>query len=208
MKIRQIVVGILLITGFLCLVVVIAMPLIAQLHFDSAERLIAGYLWKDAETQLVEAMKMDPYDSRYPAKLGEFLFTQAGYKGNQTPLLKKSEGYYERAVALNPRCAEYFVKMGEIDVSLFLEDPANKESLKSAFDDFKRAIADDPNGFSTAYAVGYSGLAAWKYLSEKEKAIVIDRLKYSLKQCPWYYEYIYPRVIEETGSTAILGSVK
>ena len=126
------------------LAIAISAPFMAEARLYAAEKLSDGYLWKDAEIQLVEAMKIDPHDSRYPARLGEFLFTQAGYKDNQTPLLKKAEGYYERAAALNPRCAEYFVKLGQIDVDLFLID--------KAFENFRRAMADDPNGFNTAYA--------------------------------------------------------
>ena len=105
MKIIRTAVNFALISAVVCLLVVIMISLFAQVQFDLAEKLITKYLWKDAEAKLGLAIKIDPYDSRYPARLGEFLFTQAGYKDNQTPLLKKAEGYYRRAAALNPRCA-------------------------------------------------------------------------------------------------------
>src|SRR3989338_3933990 len=191
-------INIFLIISFACLAIIIRAPFIAEARFDAAERLIAGYMWKDAEKRLGEVIKIDPYDSRYPARLGEFLFSQSGYKDNNIPLLNKAEEYYGRASGLNPRCAEYFTKQGQINLAIFLEDPSSMGLIRRAFANFKKAIEDDPNGFNTAYAVGYSSLSAWKYLNESEKGIAIDRLRYSLKQKPWYSEYIYPHILRET----------
>lgn len=205
---KRISINIILIIAFAALSFIVLTSLIAEIQFGSAEKLIAKYLWKDAEAKLALAMKIDPYDSRYPARLGGFFFTQSGYKHNKTQLLNKAEKYYERAAALNPRHAEYYTKLGQIKLSAFLEETSKTEFIRDAFTDFKKSIEDDPNGFNNAYAIGYSGLSVWKYLNEGERALVMDRLKYSLKQKPWYSEYIYPRVIKETGSAESLGSVK
>ena len=204
MKLKRISISIILIFEFFCLAVVIIMPLLAEIQFNSVEKLIAKYLWKDAEAKLEIAMKIDPYNSRYLARRGEFLFTQSTYKDNPIPLLKIAEEYYGRASGLNPRCAEYFTKQGQINLAIFLEDPSSMGLIRRAFANFKKAIEDDPNGFNTAYAVGYSSLSAWKYLNESEKGIAIDRLRYSLKQKPWYSEYIYPHILRETQDPELL----
>ncbi len=205
---RQIALNAVLIVTFAGIFFILLTPFLAQTQFDSAEKLIAKYLWKDAEAKFELAIKIDPYDSRYPARLGEFLFTQSGNKHNKIQLLNKAEKYYERASALNPECAEYYTKLGQIKLSAFLEETSKTEFIKYAFANFRKAIEDDPNGFNTAYAVGYSGLALWKYLDESERAIVVGRLKFSLRQRPWYSEYVYPRVIEKTGDAQLLGSGK
>lgn len=204
---KRILINAIMAAAFICVPVIVIVPFMAEIRFNAAKKCVAGYLWIDAEKRMEEVLKIDPYDSRYFSSLGEFLFIQAGYKDNQASLLKKAEVYYERASLLNPRCAEYFVKQGQIYVSLFLEGQ-RKEYIEKAFNNFRKALANDPNGFNTAYAVGYSGLAVWKYINENERALVIDRLRFSLKQKPWYSDYIYPRVIEETGSAKILESVE
>lgn len=211
--------NIILISGLFCLAVVIFMPLFAETHFNSAERLIAEYLWKDAEAEVELAIKIDPYDSRYPARLGELLFTQSMHKDNPVPLLRRAEWHYRRAAELNPGNAGYFVKLGQIYINLFIDTQdfgrgglnlpyidmePGRAYIDKTFENFRKAIERDPNGFNTAYAIGYSGLSVWKYLNEDERAIVIDRLKFSLKQKPWYSEYIYPRLMQETGNAKLL----
>jgi len=206
-------INILLIVAFICLAAVITMLFMAEARFGAAERFVSGYLWKDAGKSMEDAARIDPYDSRYPAGLGEMLFTQAGYKDNQTPLLQQAEKYYLHAVALNPRCAEYFTKLGQIYISLFVDEQKavskgqHGRYIDKAFENFKKAIENDPNGFNIAYTVGYSGLSVWMRLNESEKAIVVDRLKYSLKQKPWYSGYVYPRLLQETGNTKLLESI-
>ena len=201
---RQISINVILIASFAAVSFIIFTPLIAEIQSDSAETLITRYLWKNAQEKLEVAMRFDPCDSRYPARLGEFLFTQSTYKDNPLPLLKKAQGYYERAARLNPNYAEYFTMLGQIKLAVFLEDPSGKKLIEDSFSYFKKAIGDDPNGFNTAYAVGYPGLSVWKYLNANERAVVIDRLKFSLKQKPWYSGYIYPQVLRETGNPKLL----
>lgn len=133
-------INIFLIILFICLAVVIIAPFMAQAQFDAAERLVAGYMWKDAEKRMGEAIKIDPYNSRYPARLGEFLFSQSGYKDNPIPLLKTAEEYYSRASGLTPRYAEYFTKQGEINLAIFLEGPSNTELIRRAFANFKKRL--------------------------------------------------------------------
>ncbi|MFA5142990.1 MAG: carbohydrate-binding domain-containing protein [Candidatus Omnitrophota bacterium] len=220
---RRVFINVILSVAFAAVSFIILTPLLAEVQFYSAEKLITKYLWKDAEDRLILAIKTDPLNSKYPARLGEFLFTQSAYKDNPLPLLKKAQGYYERAARLNPRCAEYFTRLGRICVSLFIgtQDSGRRGGLNlpysdaesgrgyidNAFENFKKALADDPNGFNAAYGTGYSGLAAWKYLNEDERAFVIDRLKYSLEQKPWYSVYIYPQVLRMTESPELLGMI-
>ena len=144
MKIKQIAVIIVLMAGFVCLVAIVIAPFMAELRFDSAEKLIAQYRWKDAEADLGQAIAIDPYNSQYPARLGEFLLVQASYKGHKTPLLKKAEEYYRRASLLNPRCAEYFVKLGQICMILFTEGHGaggmGQGYISEAFKNFKEPL--------------------------------------------------------------------
>lgn len=212
-KIRHIFIGTALILVFASIIIVTLMPLLAQIQFDSARKLISRYLWQSAEKKLGLAGRMDSFDSRYPAALGEFLFTQSSYKDNKTPLLKEAAKYYERAACLNPRCAEYYVKLGQMYVSLAVEGQGSggkgqvKAYTENAFENFKKAVENDPKGFNTAYAVGYSGLAVWKELKEGGRAVVIDRLKYALKQKPWYSQYVYPRLLQETKNAGLLEKI-
>ncbi|MDD5136696.1 MAG: carbohydrate-binding domain-containing protein [Candidatus Omnitrophica bacterium] len=201
---RRISINLILIAAFAAISFAILVPLFAEVQFYSAEKLITKYLWKDAEEKLLLAIKTDPINSKYPARLGEFLFTQSAYKDDPAPLLKKAEEYYRRAAALNPRRADYFTKLGRIKLALFLEDPSGKKLIKDAFGYFKKAAANDPNGFNAAYEAGYSGLAVWKYLNEDEKALVVGRLKCSLENKPWYSEYIYSQVLRMTEDPELL----
>ena len=210
---KKLLISVVLLFGFVCLVSIILISLFAAIQFESAEKLITQYRWKDAECNLELAMNTAPYNSQYLARFGEFLFTQAGYSDNQMPPLKKSTEYYSRAARLNPRCAEYFVSLGRIYVGLFMNEQRDggakqgKEYINKAFNNFRKALVNDPNGFNTAYAIGYSGLAVWNNINESEKALVVDRLRFSLKQKPWYSEYIYSQVLRETDNPEIIESI-
>ncbi|MDD3905695.1 MAG: carbohydrate-binding domain-containing protein [Candidatus Omnitrophica bacterium] len=205
--IKQVAISVILISVFAVVSFVVVVPFPAETQFNSARKLVAEYLWKDANAKLEQAIAIDPFNSQYPAALGEFLFTQSNYKDNKAPLLKAAAKCYERANCLNPRCAEYYAKLGQINIRLFIDGAGKKKYLDKAFEDFRKAIENDPNGFNTAYAVGYSGLAVWKELKEEERVMVIDRLRYALKQKPWYSQYIYPRLLQETRNVELLESV-
>lgn len=212
-KIGQVLIGAALITAFVSIIIVTLMPLLAQIQFDSARKLMSRYLWQSVEKKLEIAAKMDPLDSRYPAALGEFIFTQSKYKDNKTPFLKRAAGYYERAIRLNPRCAEYYVKLGQVYVSLAVEEPGTRDQgpgmiyVNKACENFRKAVENDPSGFNTAYAVGYSSLAIWDSLSREARALAIGRLKYALSQKPSYAEYVYPSLLQKTKDITLIASI-
>jgi len=60
-----------------------------------------------------------------------------------------------------------------------------------AMKNFRKALKNDPNGFNVSYSVGYGGIKIWKFLERREKELVLDRLRYTLKLRHWYLEYIY-----------------
>ena len=203
---KQIAINIVLVVFVLCSIAAVSIPFISELRYNSGEKLISRYLWKEAEDAMKDAIRIDPYNSRYRAGLAAFLFNQAKYKDNKTPLLNKAYWLYDNAAKLNPSNAEYLVKQGQVSLSLFVEIQ-KPGYIKLAFDNFKKAVMNDPNGFNTAYAVGYSGLAVLTKLSESDRALVTGRLKYSLAQKPWYSEYIYPHVMRQDGSAELLSSI-
>ena len=49
MRFKRMAINIFFIIAFVILDLVIIAPFIAETRFDAAERLIAGYMWKDAE---------------------------------------------------------------------------------------------------------------------------------------------------------------
>lgn len=202
---RRITFNIILAAGFICLAIWIIRPFMADMYFTRAQKTAATYQWAKAHTRFAKAISRDPFDSRYYAGLGEFLLYQSNYTGFKRPLLKKAEGLFENAIKLNPGCADYWVKLGQIQLNLFIENKnAEPELIKSGFDRFRQALKNDSNGFNVSYQVGYAGIVVWKFLNDGEKALILDRLRYSLKLKRRYSKHIYPSLWKVTGDFKLL----
>src|SRR3989338_7837685 len=206
--IRRITFNIILITVFIFSAAAIIRPLAAELCFDRAQKLVSGYQWTKAETEFEKAISIDRFNSLYPAELAGLFLRRGDYEKGWIRIndLKKSEGLYEDALALNPHHAEYAIGLGQAQLGLFLETGENKYKNIS-FDNFKRALASDPNGFNVSYQIGYAGIAVWKAMDNKEKVFILDRLKYSLKLKPSYSKYIYPKLWQYTGDFKLLTQI-
>ncbi|MDP3731757.1 MAG: carbohydrate-binding domain-containing protein [Candidatus Omnitrophota bacterium] len=193
-RIRQIGVNIIL-SGFLILsAFIIVGPLLAELRFNSAE-------FKDT-------IRMDSFNSRYPAGFGESVLNETRHPGNKAPHLNDALRLYRRALELNPRCADYSLKLGQIELILFLEDKTKTTLLKNALGNFRHSIENDPNGFNISYSIGYAGISVWKFLNKEEKQFISSRLEYSLKVKPWYSKFIYPKLWTETKDIGLLQQIE
>jgi len=146
------------------------------------------------------AIKMDKLNSEYAAALGNFLFDSIKDGGGKEKRNKIQE-LYKAASRLNPYHADYYIKLAQIQITIFFESKKNGECLNSlkalayeAISNLRYAVKSDPNGFNVSYSAGYAGLSLWKYLSEKDRSFVLDRLFFSLKLKPWYGSYMYPKL--------------
>lgn len=179
--------------------------LAAECRFNAAEKLAAAYLWEKADAKFKEAVALDPFDARHLAGYADFLRAVAPYRDEEISLLMKAEKLYRRAYKLDPMNAEYPLRIGEIEVKLFLKDKkAHRNGLKTGLDYFKKALEDDPNGFNISYEIGNRGIEAWSYLDEESKELVCQRLRYVLSQKRWFWEYIYPWVWQQAQDFQVL----
>jgi hypothetical protein len=68
----------------------------------------------------------------------------------------------------------------------------------------KKAVKYDPNGFNSSYTAGYMAMVLWGSLSENDKDLFLNKLKYVLRLKPWHQTYIYPQVWDETRDGTLL----
>lgn len=185
-----------LIAVFVLLMAAITLPFIANAQFNIGQQLEANYRWKRAGEKYELVMKLDPFNAKYLVGLGEFVTRKSAYHKDEISYLKQAKRLYEHALQFNPRYVECYLKLGESKI--------NKNEIGDAFNDFGKALKNDPNGFNTSYLIGYSGISIWNLLDESEKELVLARLKYNLKTQPWYYEYIYPHLWKSTKDVKLL----
>jgi len=198
-KTRQVLINVALIVVFVFLAGAIIFYFLADIQVSIAHNLEKDYRWKKAKEKYRLATKLDPFNSEYFLAYGNFLMYQNNYGKSRTGLPGEAEELYENAIKLNPECAECYLKLGTALIS--------ENKIDKAFKNFKKALENDPNGFNTAYVAGYFGLSIWTHLNENEKMIMLDRLRYGLKLRPWYSEYIYPRLLQETQSGKMLNLI-
>lgn len=165
-----------LIAAFCVMIMIVIRPLSAELRFSAAKDLVKHYKWVQAEKEFRNAITLDPFNSYYSRELGNFLYAQSGYYGYREPMLREAEGFFRRAIDLDPRDAESWVKLGLIEM--------HRAAYGKAFENFRRAAADDPNGFRTSYDIGLSGLGAWNDIGESDKLFVVGRLKAAMMARP------------------------
>lgn len=201
------------------LVIVVVAPLVADMQFNIAQKREGSYRWRMAETKYRLAVKLDPFNTSYLTKCGNFLAQQSAYRIDTFLLLKEAEELYERALWLNPGNARYAVRLGEIQIEIFrnivkmgenklklngknsdgVETTKNTvemsgNEIAEAMQNFRRALENDPNGFNTSYLIGYAGMSAWDFLNGDEREEVLTCLKHTIKEKHWYREYIYPQI--------------
>ncbi len=197
--IKKAAVNVILTAVFCLLVVVLVRPLLAELSFNSAEKLVKGYKWAPAAEKFQEAIRFDPFNARYFSGLGNFFMLEAKYRDNKTPALMAAKRCYERALALNPRDAESCLQLGLIAL--------RDRSIDAAFAYFRKAVQNDPNGFNIAYPIGFTGVGFWKHLDAEDREFVVNRLRFSLIAMPWYANRIYDKAWKSAGDFKILQKI-
>jgi len=201
---KNVILNTILAAGCACLIALIQIPLAAEIRLLSAEDLIAKYRWKAAEARLEETIRINPFDARYPARLGEFLLMQSEYTDNKLPLYQRAEKYFKRASAIDRGNAAYPLRLGQI---YFLMSDGARQYIDKALGFFKRAEADEPKGFNVPYAWGYYGLTVWRSLNEQERTDVIGQMKRALKLRPWCAEFAYTQILSRTKDPALIDMV-
>lgn len=185
----------------------------AEGHLGRAERDVARYRWQRAEREFALAMAADAESAVYPGAYADFIVMQSALRDDPVPWLGRARGLYRRAAELDGTSARYPARRAEAalaearcairrierDGRIAAEmDPHGQSLVRSAFADFRRALANDPNGFVTAFAIGYGGLTYWHFLDAAEKELVIDRLRFVLACRPDHARYIYPKLWRRT----------
>ena len=124
---------------------------------------------------------------------------QSFYREDEALWLTQAEELYKKALDINPGCAEYSLKLGEIQLKI------EGRSVDEAFKNFVRALENDPNGFNTSYSMGYAGIGIWDLLNNSERELILDRLKFIIEKYPWYgFNHIYPRLWKYTKDFELL----
>ena len=198
---KRISINIILIIVFILLLTVIILPFAAEMEFRKAGQLEEDYRWKKAGEKYQTALRLDPFNARYVSKAGDFLARQAIVRRkDRTSLLKRAEKLYERACRLNPGYAEYWYKLGKIQLDkTMLTGSFTVDSLQfTVVENFRKAIEKDPYNLRNNYLVGNSLLTVWNSLGEKEKNFALSRLKYILRSRPWRRDSVYSAVLYHT----------
>ncbi len=188
--IRIIFIDLLIVSLFCLLSIVIMRALLAEVSFGEAQKLVAEYKWTRATPEFEEAIRLDPFNARYYAGLGNFLLKQSRHRDHRKLLLDRAEALYREAVRLNPGEGMYWVRLGQMTAG---------SDTKEGFVYFRKAVANDPNGFNVNYEVGYAGVAVWKYLNADERDFILAGLKRALEAKPWYAKDIYIRLWKASG---------
>jgi tetratricopeptide (TPR) repeat protein len=206
---NSIAVKILLTAIFILLAAVITAPLIADLQFNAAQRLAQKYLWQEAQKKFQVAMRVDPFNAPVAVGFADFLKDISLNRADGNALLINSGRLYERALELDPFNAEYALGLAETELALFTRNKSKDNNvLKSALDNFKLALENDPNGFNVSYAVGYAGISVWDKLDAPGRKLVLDRLKYCLEIKPWYSEGIFSYIMQSTKDSGLLREIR
>ena len=196
---KRLVINIVLILLILLVAGAVIRHFYADKQYRAAKRLEKAYLWKGAEESFDSAIELAPFNSEYLSEYGNFLMLQSFYREDEALWLIQAEELYKKALDLNPGCAEYSLKLGEIQLKI------EGRSVDEAFKNFVRALENDPNGFNTSYSMGYAGIGIWDLLNNSERELILDRLKFIIEKYPWYgFNHIYPRLWKYTKDFELL----
>jgi len=162
-----------------------------------AKSLETNYRWEEAGKRYEYSIIIDPFNAEHFAGFGKFLLQKAGYSQglNRINLLVRAIDLYKKAIILDAATSEYYFNLGTCQIGLFLENKDKYMSkLAEGLSNFKKAITNDTNGFNASYSFGYLAMSVWDYLADEDKALALDKLKYSLSIYPEYHIYVYPKL--------------
>lgn len=201
---KKLIVNIILITVFIFLASAVISAFLAEASFNKAQAMDTSYRWKNAGKKYQLAIKANPFDSHYLAEYGRFLANRSIYNKDKIYWLNEARNLYSRAQKINLEFAEYYLRLGQIQIGIFRNRPyeatLNKTEIDEAFGNFRKALKYDPNGFDAAYSIGYSGMTIWSFLNDYEKKLVVDKLRYAISLCFWYCDIIFPAMWKNTAN--------
>ena len=166
-SIKRKLVNFILIDGFVFFSAIIVIPFLAEMEFSNAQKYVLDSRWEESDRAFQNSIRLDPFNAKYPYGFSEFLVSRSFAAKDRMSLLKKAEGLCVRALELNPVNSEYYIKLGQVELDI------DKNNADDAFNNFKSALNNDPNGFGAAYAVGYACLTAWDRLNDNQREIFI-----------------------------------
>jgi len=193
-----------LFAGVACLFIT---SLLAEIKFDRAQKFVSEYRWQLAEKEFKEAIRLNPYNSKYPSAQANFLSNQVAYLDDKVSYLRKIEELYGEALKLSPRMSDYAVRLGQAQLMLYLQEKTDTRLIENAFNNFRKAVQNDPNGFNPAYMAGYAGISVWEKLNEEDRKFILDRLRYAIKIKPYYSVFIYSKLWKYANDFAFLKKV-
>lgn len=192
---------------FIPLAVLLLLPWAAQRQFRQAQKLKASYLWDKSRQKFQRAILLNPLDASLSAGYAEFLKGISPYRPQES-LLEEAAAWYERALELDPLDAQYSLGLGEAELMLFVNSKErNSPLLPKALKHFRRALENDPHGFNVSYEIGYRLVGVWSDLTEEDKNLAVERLKFALAQYPWLHLYVYPWVWLNTRDFMVLKQI-
>ncbi|MBM3254146.1 MAG: hypothetical protein FJZ16_07830, partial [Candidatus Omnitrophica bacterium] len=106
---NKIIINIALILVLVFLIIIIAMPFLAELQFSQGAELEKHNL-QMAENKYLAATHLNPFDSEYFAKKADTLVNKKVFMSRERILLlKNAEKLYQAAINLNPQHADYWL---------------------------------------------------------------------------------------------------
>jgi len=178
---KRLIINIILISLFILLGIVIVLPFLAEVDFNTGKALEATYRWQRAGEKYQQAVHLNPLNAEYFAKAGDFMLRQSKYREGQERISwhKRAEKLYERACQLNPKYAENWYLLGKTQITQVInrdytdEGEINRDEVNSAMENFREAIEKDPYNFRNNYLVGYDMFTVWDSLDDADRSKVI-----------------------------------
>ena len=187
--------------SFLLIAAILALSYISDGYFRQAQQLEERLQLEKAGRLYSLAMRSDPLNAQYPAALGELLLRQSELAGHDISLLRRAESMYARALRLSPLSAEYTLGLGKAQIGM------GKEKIGTAFENFRKALINDPANLNISYAAGYAAMTGWRELTDGQKAFAVERLNESLIKRPEYYKFIYDIAWANSGDFETLKAI-
>jgi hypothetical protein len=202
-SIRQLAVNTALMAAFSFSAVIIVIPFVSELEMNAAKRYAAANQSQKAEEKFLNSIRIDPFNADRAARYGEFLLSQDKANDSKGLFLEKAKALYGRAASLNPANAEYWLKLGVIELRL---DMSSLDSGKTGkiMGYFRKAFENDPNSVYISYSIGYTALSLWDLLDYEDRKFVLKRLRYTVTMCPYYSHYIYAKLWRHTKNFALI----
>jgi len=213
--VKRITVNVLLLCACSAIIAVLLLIFRADAAFNKAVTLEDAYRWKEAERCYKLAIRLNPFNSEYPAAYGDLQVRRGKNRRDAIIWLKDAESLYDKAMRLNPWYGAYALRRGEILIELYKKQKKySKEnsqdvsdSVSRAMDDFKQALTDDPKGFHISYSIGYIAVTVWDMLSKEDRELVMAKLRYALRLRPGYQRFVYPHIWRYTKDYNVLKKI-